>query len=295
VNKELYRYQLVSFVTRFTVSIMYHIQKQYLSQWLLDMSDLNKIKDDLESLLRKAWDLVKEWFEDTEKDVKAKRDANDVLTKYDLAANDLIVNYLEANYPDFSIISEEAPAIQKESEFAFIIDPIDGTRNFVRWIPVFYSGIWLTKNNKVILCITYNAISDEMFWAIKGQWAYKNNTKITVSDRTLPVSDIIVRVRWNKNQEKRVVSNIIEDVYQVKNNMCCHDEISWIACKRYDWFIVEWSSSWDYCQYLLVEEAWWKVTDREWNELDIFKGRAIMSNGVIHDKLIKAAGTHSNK
>jgi len=84
------------------------------------------------------------------------------------------------------------------------------------------------------------------------------------------------------------VSKIIEYVYQVKNNLCCHDEISGVACNKFDGFISKGSSAWDYCHYLLVEEAGGKVTDWKGEEFDITKNNMIASNKIIHEELLKA-------
>ncbi len=257
------------------------------------MVNLNEIKNDLEQLLCKVGKVVEAGFTDKNKGVSSKRDANDLLTKYDIEVNDIILEYLENKYPEISIVSEESSEIAKESEYSFYIDPIDGTRNFVRNIPVFFIGIGLVKNKKTILSITFNPITKDMFYAIKNKGAFLNGKQIKVSDRSLRLSDIIVRTLPNKTLEKRVVSNIISDVHQVKNNMCCHDEISGIACNRYDGFISEGSSPWDYCHYLLVEEAGGKVTDWSGEEFDVSKNNIIISNKIIHNELLKVVGRGS--
>ena len=251
------------------------------------MIDLNKIKKNLEQLLYKVGEIVANGYEDKNKEVTSKRDANDLLTKYDIEVNDIILKHLENKYPKISIISEEASEITKKSEYSFVVDPIDGTRNFVRNIPVFFIGIGLVKNGKTILSITYNPITKDLFYAIKNEGTFLNNKQIKVSHRTLELSDLNIRTLPNKQLEKQVVSKIIANVHQVKNNMCCHDEISGIACDRYDGFISKGSSPWDYCHYLLVEEAGGKVTDWNGDEFDISKDNIIISNGVIHDELLQ--------
>jgi myo-inositol-1(or 4)-monophosphatase len=252
------------------------------------MIDLIAIKNDLKQLLLKAGKIVEVGYVDKNKEFSTKTDANDLLTKYDIEVNDLILKYLENKYPDFSIISEEASEITKGSEYSFVVDPIDGTRNFVRNIPVFFIGIGLVKDKKTLLSITYNPITKDLFYAIKNKGAFLNDKQIKVSDRVLNLSDINVRTLLNKKLEKEVVSRIIENVHQVKNNMCCHDEISGIACNRYDGFISKGSSTWDYCHYLLVEEAGGRVTDWNGEEYDISKDNVVMSNGIIHDALLQA-------
>ena len=124
----------------------------------MNTNELYKIKDDLKKLILKVGKIVEEGYHSNEKEITTKTHKNDFLTKYDLLANSMIVNYIKEKYPDINIISEEEPKINNKSEYSFIIDPIDGTMNFVRKIPIFYSGIALAKNNKTILCLTYNPI-----------------------------------------------------------------------------------------------------------------------------------------
>ena len=69
--------------------------------------------------------------------------------------------------------------------------------------------------------------------------------------------------------------------------MCCHHEIAGVACDRYDGFISKNSNVWDYCQYLLVEEAGGRVTDWNGDKFDLSKDNIVASNGVIHDDLLK--------
>lgn len=256
------------------------------------MLNLELIKEDLETLLKDIGPNLKEAFEANSREYSHKSDANDLLTKHDIETNDKILQYLEKKYPAISIISEEAEEISKTSEYAFVVDPIDGTRNFVRNIPVFYTGIGLVKNNETLLCVTYNPISKELFWAIKGQGAYKNDKRLKVSGRTIELADLQIRTVPEKKLEKEIVCKIIETVHQVKNEMCCHQEISGVACDRYDGFISKNSGPWDYCHYLLVEEAGGRVTDWKGEKFDISKNNIVASNGIIHDQLISVLNNH---
>lgn len=246
------------------------------------------LKDDLVSLLYTMWDILKKGFHQDNKDVTFKSSKNDLLTQYDIEINTKIVKYLEKNYPTISIISEEEDPIPKDSQYSFLVDPIDWTRNFVRWIPMTFIWIWLAFWKETILSVTYNPITDEMFHAIKDNGAYCNKSKISISERTLELSDLCIRALPNKKLERIIVSKMIENVHQVKNNMCSHEEISWTACNKYDGFISQGSSPWDYCHYLLVTEAWWKVTDWKWEEFNISKNNIILSNWIIHQELLNA-------
>jgi myo-inositol-1(or 4)-monophosphatase len=253
-----------------------------------NMLNLTTTKNDLEQLLKKVGVNVKKGFTDKNKEVTFKKDENDLLTKYDTQANNAILKYLEANYPDISIISEEAKEISKKSEYSFVVDPIDGTRNFVRNIPIFFIGIGLVKNNQTLMSITYNPMSKEIFWAIKGQGAFKNNLPIKISERKLSLSDLSIRISPDKNLEKKVVNKIISSVNQIRNESCCHYELSGVASGRLDGFISQGSSAWDHCHYLLVKEAGGKVTDWQGRPFDVSKNNIVASNAVIHEELLQA-------
>ena len=98
------------------------------------MIDLGNIRDDIEQLLHQAGKVVKDGFRESNKEVSSKRDVNDLLTKFDIQANNIIVEHLSQEYPTFSIVSEESPEIKKDSEYTFLIDPIDGTRELARGV-----------------------------------------------------------------------------------------------------------------------------------------------------------------
>ena len=243
--------------------------------------DLQSIKEDLEQLLYKAAEIARRGFESEHKDTQTKSDANDVVTKYDIEINDLIVDHLRENYPDFSIISEESPTLSGTSDYSFVIDPIDGTRNFTRGVPIFFTGIGIAKDEQAIFSITLNPITDELFYAIKGGGAFCNGQRLKVSTRTAPLSDITLCTFPDKTHQKNIFLNIIERVHQIRNNVCCHEEISGVACQKYDAFVAKGPSAWDYYHYLLVEEAGGRVTDWAGDEFDISKDNIIVSNGEI--------------
>ena len=252
------------------------------------LENLEKIKEDLEKILYESGEIVKAVYMQGSK-ISAEADRyNFLTTDYDITVNDLLIRRLRDAYSHYSIISEELPDIDVDSLYSFVVDPIDGTRNFVRGIPVFFIGISLVEEKRSVLSMTYNPITSELFYAIKGKGAFLNGQPIKVGDRGFDVSDICIRTLPDKELQKQVVSNIIGNVHQVKNNMCSHDEISGVACNRYDGFVSKHSSPWDYCQYLLVEEAGGMVTDWNGEEFDISKDNIVVSNGIIHSELLKA-------
>ncbi len=108
---------------------------------------------------------------------------HDVVSETDLKAEKLIIEMIRTNYPNHSIIAEESGRMVAESEYAWYVDPIDGTSNFVTGNPYFTISIGIAYKEEIIVGVVYNPILDELFHAIKGEGAYLNNNQIHVSDR----------------------------------------------------------------------------------------------------------------
>lgn len=248
------------------------------------MLDLYELKDKLEILLIEVWENLEKGFESNDKDIRFKTNENDVVTKYDIEANSKIINYLELHYPNFSIITEESSEINKNSEYSFIVDPIDWTRNFTRWIPFFCTGIWLAKGNDIIFSITYNPITKDLFWAIKWEGAYCNKQKININSTNLKNSNLF----FSDFAKDKNIDHFIEKINSISTNTCIHGELANIASGKFEWLISRWAYNRDYCHYLLVEEAWWKVTDRNGDKFDISKNNIVASNWIIHEYLLDA-------
>ena len=108
----------------------------------------------------------------------------DFVTASDKKVEKILIEELEKARPTYSILSEEIGQINKDQSFRWIIDPIDGTANFLHGIPHFAISIGLEHNKEIICGIIYDPIKDEMFTAEKGNGAYLNNQRMRVSSRS---------------------------------------------------------------------------------------------------------------
>lgn len=142
------------------------------------------MKKDYEKIIEAAHaggKIVKKYFGVAlEKDEKST--AADFRTKADLESEKAILEILEKNFPDYSIHSEETGFIDKESEYCFFVDPLDGTNNFSIGIPNFTVSIALFYQDEVIFGVIYQPILNETFWAEKDGGAYRDSEKIRVND-----------------------------------------------------------------------------------------------------------------
>lgn len=255
------------------------------------MKDLHVIKDDLAHLLRSLGPNLRQGYADMNKEVMTKPDST-LLTMYDTQTNARILEHLQNTYPDISIISEEAPTIDTGSEYAFLVDPIDGTRSFSRHIPGFCSGIALVKDYKTLLCLTYNPVLDELFWAIEGHGTYLNDTKVQVSSKDFAHADVEIDVFLYDKPIATILGAIIEKGCMLRSDLAMHYSLSGVASARFEGAVGRLAHPWDYCQYLLVQEAGGTVTDWQGEPFDISKDHMIASNGVIHQDLLIAVQGH---
>ena len=108
----------------------------------------------------------------------------DFVTASDKKVEKILIEELQKARPNYSILSEELGQINNEEEFRWIIDPIDGTANFLHGIPHFAISIGLEKNKEIVSGIIYDPIKDEMFVAEKGSGSYLNNHRLRVSNRS---------------------------------------------------------------------------------------------------------------
>ena len=132
---------------------------------------------------RKASKTLIRDFGEVEKLQVSLKGPGDFVTASDKKVEKIIIEELQKARPDYSILSEEVGEINKDESFRWIIDPIDGTANFLHGIPHFAISIGLEHNKEIICGIIYDPIKDEMFVAEKGKGSYLNNQRMRVSSR----------------------------------------------------------------------------------------------------------------
>lgn len=188
-------------------------------------------------LVEKAGNNLKElYYSDFSVSYKG-NDIKNVITNADIKINDFIISEIKKRFPDHSIYSEEGTGEQsKKSEYAWTIDPIDGTYNFLRHIPHFAVCIGLMKNNEPIVGAVYNSITGELFSFQKNNGAFLNGQKIQVSLQTdLKKSFILLRVgrkpefiEWGVNLYKL----FLEKEIKVSNLASSSLDICFVAAGR---------------------------------------------------------------
>ena len=216
-------------------------------------------------------------FGEIEKLQVSKKGPSDFVTNSDLKTEKIIIEELTKGRPDYSIISEEnGEKKNKDSKNTWVIDPIDGTINFLHGIPHFATSIALKHENEIISGLIFDPIKDEMFYAEKNNGAYLNNKRIRVSKK-------------NNMQEclfatSGTVEKKIEFSYRKSGSAAL--DMAYIACGRFDGYFQKNLNLWDIAAGLiLVTEAGGVINEIDLNEHKDLK--IIASSPDINEKLME--------
>ena len=228
--------------------------------------------------------------------VKTKGPANFV-TASDIRTQKIIYEELSYAKPDWSFIMEESKPIENQNTKArFIIDPIDGTTNFMHGNPNFAISIAAEIDNRLEAAIIYSPITDEMFTAERGKGSFLNDKRIRVATRKKLSDSILITGiphlgRGNKELFIKEMDKIIPEVAGIRRSGSAALDLAWIAAGRYDIFWERGLSVWDIAAgILLVREAGGFARGINGSDQDLWNGNIISGNDDIILALSKKLG-----
>ena len=242
----------------------------------------------------KAGNILIKDFREVENLQVSKKGIGDFVTSADLNSEKTIIKILEKAYPEIKIISEEAnPEINLNNhEKKWIIDPLDGTLNFLHGLPHFAISIALMIKEEIISGIIFDPIKDELFWAEKGVGAFLNNKRIRVSARRY-LKDALVStgIPWkgmessHKNYLK-ILENIMKSSSGIRRYGAAALDLAYVAAGRYDAFWEFNLKTWDIAAgALIVKEAGGYVGNINKNENYLYTGNIYACNNNLVDEL----------
>ena len=199
----------------------------------------------------------------------------------DIKAEKIIIEELSKARKNYSILSEEdGSKIGKDKNNIWIIDPIDGTTNYLHGVPHFAISIALKSNNEIISGVIYDPIKDEMFYAEKNNGAYYNNQRIRVSKKK-KLEDCLFATGGNISEKNKTNTNII-----IRRSGSAALDMAYVAAGRFDGYFQKNLNIWDIAAgIIIIKEAGGII-----NEIDLSKNnniKVLASNSSINDKLAK--------
>ena len=242
----------------------------------------------------KAGNILIKDFREVENLQVSKKGIGDFVTSADLSSEKAIIKILQKGYPKIEIMSEETNSETNlnKHEKMWIIDPLDGTLNFLHGLPHFAISMALMVKKEIISGIIYDPIKDELFWAEKGIGAFLNGKRIRVSARS-QLKDALVStgIPWkgmessHKNYLK-ILENIMKSSSGIRRYGAAALDLAYVAAGRYDAFWEFNLKTWDIAAgALIVKEAGGYVGNINKNENYLYTGNIYACNNNLIDEL----------
>ncbi|MDP1549754.1 MAG: inositol monophosphatase family protein [Nitrosomonas sp.] len=230
----------------------------------------------------------------------SKKSHSDYVSEVDGAAEDAIIKVLLAAYPDHAILAEESGrrGDEKNSEYQWIIDPLDGTTNFLHGFPKYSVSIAVKHKGVLSHAVVYDPTNNELFTASRGGGAFLNDRRIRVSKRTrledcLIGTGIPFRDLTHLDAYIAMFKDIIPRTAGIRRPGSAALDLAYVANGRYDGFWEIGLAPWDMAAgCLLITEAGGLVGDLEGNETQLESGQIIAGNPKIFGQLLQVIGPH---
>ena len=224
----------------------------------------------------------------------SRKGAADFVSAADIKAEQSLFESLSKGRPGYSFLGEERGLIEgTDKTHTWIVDPLDGTTNFLHAIPHFAINIALQREGVVVAAVTYNPVANELFWAEKGKGAFVNDRRLRVAARQrLDESVLATGIPFlGHGQHARFLKElhqISQRVAGVRRFGAAALDLAWVAAGRMDGFWQRDLSPWDLAAgLLLVTEAGGKVTTAEGGEDVLAAGSVCAANLDLHPLILE--------
>lgn len=241
-------------------------------------------------LALKAGTLLKEKFSQAH-EILYKGDIN-IVTEADQMSEKLILDEIKRTFPQHGIVSEESEAIAGSSAMRWIVDPLDGTTNYAHGYPVFCISIALEKDGQVILGVIYDPTRNDLFWAQRGEGAYLNGEKISVSrmphlSQALLATGFPYDIRDSQENNLDHFNKMAVKAQAIRRAGAAALDLAYLAAGRFDGFWELKLKPWDTAAgCLMVQEAGGMISDLFGGDWHLDSPHLLASNGRIHQQMI---------
>ncbi len=225
--------------------------------------------------------------------IEHKSSSIDPVTEVDKEAEKIIVDIIKKHYPDHTILGEEGGTKGTESEYRWIIDPLDGTVNFTHGFPIYCVSIGVEYMDTLVAGVVYDPNLDELYTAERGKGAFLNGNPIRVSETDSLIQSILITgfpydIHDNPDNTVERFVDFLMNAQAIRRLGSAAIDLCYIAAGRGDGFWEAFIQPWDIAAgILLIEEAGGKVTDFEGNPIGADSPRVLATNGKIHDAMLE--------
>lgn len=269
----------------------------------VDMKELVDIMEEVKAVAKDAGAFIREQRESFDLSRVEAKGAHDYVSYVDKETERLIVSRLKQIVPEAGFITEEGtasnpsnpsnlPNLSGTGELTWIVDPLDGTSNFVHDMAPYCVAIALKSGEEIVLGVVYEVVGDELFYTCKGEKSYKNGKEIHVGQAKV-VNDAFICIGYPYNVEawKPKVKGLVDELYgnsiSIRNLGSAETELCYVACGRFDAYIESYVKPWDVSAGgIILMNAGGCVTDYEGGKKWMTGEETLATNGFIHDELL---------
>jgi myo-inositol-1(or 4)-monophosphatase len=214
-----------------------------------------------------------------------------IVTEVDMEVQEEIFGILAAEFPEMKLLGEESPGEKADCGYVWIVDPLDGTRNYASGIPFFSTVVGLALDGEVLVGVNYDPQRNEMFEAEKGKGAFLNQHPIEISNKKA-IKDAVIGMDMSYDEQGamngfEVIESIWPEMQTVRIMGSSALGISYAAAGRTDLYFNHQLSPWDQVAgVLLVSESGGIITDRTGKKAGVYSDGLVASNRALHQEFM---------
>ena len=227
--------------------------------------------------------------------IQHKAGLDDMFSEADLRAERTVREMLAQYRPDYGFLGEEGGLVEgSDAANVWIVDPLDGTTNFLIGLPLFAVNIAMANEGRVIAGVTHVPVLGETFWAERGRGAFLNDVPIRVSERQEMIEAVLsvgipFASKPRHEQFRAEMERLTSRVSGIRRLGAGAIDMAYVACGRFDAYWEQSVSAWDMAAgIVIVEEAGGKVTGTLGQPVDLFGGTVLASTPKLHAELLTA-------
>ncbi len=225
--------------------------------------------------------------------IEQKSSEINLVTDIDKRSEAMIIGAIKKQFPTHDIVAEESGRSAGTSDYRWIVDPLDGTTNYMHGLPMFCVSIGIEHKGEIIAGVIYDPMHDELFTAEKGSGAFLNGKKIRVSAedrliRSLLITGFPYDVKNNPFNAIEHFNNFVIEAQAIRRLGSAAIDLAYVACGRAEGFWEVQLHPWDIAAgVIIIREAGGTVTNFEGKPMNAYTPNIVASNGKIHDEILR--------
>lgn len=257
------------------------------------MDNLEWLTGEVCRIAREAGHFLKEERKNFRREAVEQKNAHDYVSYVDKESERRVVSALRALLPEAGFITEEGSADYHEEPCCWVVDPLDGTTNYIHDVAPYCVSIALRNRDELLLGVVYEPVRDECFYAWKGGGAYLNGDRMQVSDvASLDDAYVVVELPYNARQYAPTAQHLIQRLYgkvaAIRMNGSAALALCYMAAGRYDAWLEAFIGKWDFsAAALMIQEAGGRVTDFKGSTSFLEGHHIVATNGALHDTFLE--------